>query len=60
LDGNKRIGLRPCRPSGLNGFDLDVGSHTAYEFMVRSMEYGKFRFALIREWIAALLTPLEE
>jgi len=42
----------------VNGFDLDVGSKTAYEFMVNAMEQAKFRFALIHEWIAERLVPL--
>jgi prophage maintenance system killer protein len=41
-----------------NGFDLDVSSKAAYEFMIEAMEQGKFRFTLIREWIAAHLVPL--
>ena len=35
-----------------------VGSKTAYEFMVNAMEQGKFRFALIHEWMAEHLVPL--
>jgi prophage maintenance system killer protein len=44
----------------LNGFDLDVSSKAAYEFMVKTMEEGKFRFALIHEWLAAHIVPLSE
>ena len=36
----------------VNGFDLDVSSKAAYEFMIKALEDGKFRFAFIREWIA--------
>ena len=42
----------------VNGLDLDVNSKAAYEFMVKTMEEGKFRFGLIHEWIAAHLVPL--
>ena len=41
-----------------NGLDLDVGSKTANESMLNAMEQGKFRFALIHEWIAEHLVPL--
>jgi len=42
----------------VNGFDLHVSSKAAYEFMIAAMEQGKFRFALLHEWIAAHLVPL--
>jgi hypothetical protein len=42
----------------VNGFDLDVSSKAAFEFMIGAMEQGKFRFALIREWVAAHIVPL--
>jgi death on curing protein len=59
LDGNKRVGFATMHTVLLaNGFDLDVGSKTAYEFMVNAMEQGKFRFALIHEWMAEHLVPL--
>jgi death-on-curing protein len=59
LDGNKRVGFATTHTFLLaNGFDLDVSSKAAYEFMIEAMEQGKFRFTLIREWIAAHLVPL--
>jgi len=59
LDGNKRVGFAAMHSFLLlNGFDLDISSKVAYEFMVKTMEAGKFRFALIHEWIAAHLVPL--
>jgi death on curing protein len=59
VDGNKRVGFAAMHAFLLvNGFDLDVTSKAAYEFMVKSMEQGKFRFQLIHEWIAAHLVPL--
>ena len=42
----------------VNGYDLDVSSKAAYEFMIKTMEQGKFRFALIHEWISAHVVPL--
>src|SRR5713226_6825275 len=59
LDGNKRVGLATMHTFLLlNGFDLDVSSKAAYEFMVSAMEQGKFRFGLIHEWIDVHLAPL--
>ena len=42
----------------INGFDLDVTSKAALQFMIETMEAGKFRFALLHEWILAHLVPL--
>ena len=42
----------------INGFDLDVPSKAALQFMIETMEAGKFRFALLHEWILAHLVPL--
>lgn len=54
IDGNKRVGFAAMHTFLLlNGFDLDVGSKAAYEFVVKTISEGKFRFALLREWIAA-------
>jgi death on curing protein len=59
LDGIERVGFAAMHTFLLvNGFDLDVSSKAAYEFMIKAMEQGKFRFALIRDWIAAHLVPL--
>jgi len=61
LDGNKRVGFAAMHTFLLlNEFDLDVSSREAYEFMVKTMEAGKFRFALLREWISAHLVPAAE
>jgi death-on-curing protein len=61
LDGNKRVGFAAMHTFLLlNGFDLVVSSREAYEFMVKTMEAGKFRFALLREWISAHLVPMAE
>jgi death-on-curing protein len=59
LDGNKRVGFAAMHTFLLvNGFDLDVSSEAAYEFMIKAMEDGRFRFGLIREWLAAHMVPL--
>jgi death on curing protein len=60
LDGNKRVGFATMHTFLLvNGFDLDVNSKTAYDFVIKAMEQGKFRFGLIHEWIAAHLVPIK-
>ena len=59
VDGNKRVGFAVMHTFLLlNGFDLDVSSKAAYDFIVKTMEAGKFRFRLIHEWIAAHLVSL--
>jgi death-on-curing protein len=59
LDGNERVGFAGAHTFLLmNGFDLDVTSKAAFAFMVRTMAEGKFRFALLHEWISAHLVPL--
>jgi death on curing protein len=53
LDGNERVGFAAMHTFLLlNGFDLNVSSGAAYEFMVKTMEAGKFRFAVIQKWIS--------
>ena len=59
LDGNKRVGFAAVHTFLLvNGFDLDVTSKAAFQFVMRSLEDGKFRFALLHEWISEHLVPL--
>jgi death on curing protein len=59
VDGNKRVGFAAMHTFLLvNGFDLNVSSKAAYEFMIKAMEEGKFRFGSIHEWIAAHIVPL--
>lgn len=61
VDGNKPVGFAAMHTFLLlNGFDLDVSSRKAYEFMVKTMEAGKFRFAQLREWISAHLVSMAE
>jgi death on curing protein len=59
LDGNKRVGFAAAHTFLLvNGFDLDVTSKAAFQFVMKALEDGKFRFALLHEWIAGHLVPL--
>jgi len=52
LDGNKRVGFAAAHTFLLvNGFDLDVGSRVALELIMKTLAEGKFRFALLRDWI---------
>ena len=58
LDGNKRVGFAAAHTFLLmNGFDLDISSKAASDFMFKTIAGGKFRFALLHEWISAHLVP---
>jgi len=52
LDGNKRTAFA-CAHTFLllNGFDLKADPLEAYEFMMRSISRGEFRFGQILNWI---------
>jgi death-on-curing protein len=59
LDGNKRVGFAAAHTFLLmNGFDLDVSSRSAGDFIIKTISDGKFRFALLHEWIAGHIIPL--
>ena len=59
VDGNKRAGFAAAHVFLLvNEFDLDVSDKAAFEFMMKAIAEGKFRFALLREWIAGHLVPI--
>jgi death-on-curing protein len=59
LEGNKRVGFAVVHTFLLmNGFDLKVSSNAAFEFIIKTMEEGKFRFAVVHEWIGAHMVPL--
>ena len=52
LDGNKRVAFAAAHTFLLiNGYDLAVKPMAAYEFMMRSIADGKFRFQPILEWV---------
>jgi len=59
VDGNKRVGFAAAHTFLLmNGFDLDVTSKAAFDFVMKALAEGKFRFALLHEWIAEHLVSL--
>jgi death-on-curing protein len=61
LDGNKRVGFAAAHTFLLmNGFDLDVSNKAASDFMFKTIAEGRFRFALLNEWISAHLVPLSD
>jgi death on curing protein len=52
FDGNKRIAFAAAHTFLLvNGFDLAVDPVSAFEFVMRSISSGEFRFAQILKWI---------
>jgi death-on-curing protein len=52
LDGNKRTAFAAAHTFLLiNGFDLEVNSRAACDFIIRSIAEGEFYFARILEWI---------
>lgn len=59
VDGNKRGGFAAAHTFLLmNGFDLNVTSKAASDFIIKTIADGKFRFALLREWIGGHVVPL--
>jgi len=59
VDGNDGVGFGAAHTFLLvNGFDLNVTSKAAFEFIMKTMAEGRFRFALLHEWIAAHLVAL--
>jgi death on curing protein len=61
LDGNKRVGFAAVHTFLLvNGFNLDVTSKAAFQFVMNALEDGKFRFALLHKWISEHLVPLND
>lgn len=60
VDGNKRVGFAAMHTFLLlNGKDLNVSSKQAADFILITLAEGKFRFALLREWIAGHLVDYE-
>ena len=60
LDGNKRVAFASVHTFLLvNGFDLDTSDRAAFDFMMKTIAAGKFRFALLHRWISEHLVPLE-
>jgi death on curing protein len=52
LDGNKRIAFAAAHTFLLiNGHDLEVDPLAAYDFMIKAIMKGEFRFELILAWM---------
>ena len=52
VDGNKRTAFATTYSFlFMNGFDLEVSSKTAFEFITGSMSTGSFRFHAIATWL---------
>ncbi len=52
LDGNKRVAFAAAHTFLLvNGFDLEVDSDSVFDFIMRSISSGEFRFPQILKWI---------
>ena len=61
LDGNKRVGFAAAHTFLLvNGFDLDVSSKAGFDFIMKTLAEGKFRFVLLHEWIERHLVRVAE
>jgi death on curing protein len=59
LDGNTRVAFAAAHTFLLiNGFDLAVDSSAAFEFLMRSLSTGEFRFAQILQWINGHIVEL--
>jgi death-on-curing protein len=52
-NGNKRIAFAAAHTFLLvNGYELELDPLVAYDFMMRSIARGEFRFAPILKWIS--------
>jgi death-on-curing protein len=52
LDGNKRVAFAAAHTFLLvNGYDLEVDSLAASDFVIQSLARGEFRFGPILKWI---------
>jgi death on curing protein len=52
VDGNKRIAFAAAHTFLLvNGHDLEVEPHAAYDFIMQAFAKGEFRFGPILSWI---------
>lgn len=53
-DGNKRVAFAAAHTFLLlNGYDLNVAGDEVYDFVMRSLTKGEFKFARILRWIEA-------
>src|SRR5208282_5172056 len=62
IDGNKRISFVMTDVMlRANGYFLDVEPEEAHKFITEAMERNGFRFPMIRDWIASIITvPVNE
>jgi death on curing protein len=61
LDGNKRISFVMTDVLlRANGYFLEVQPLTAHKFITTALEKNEFRFAMIRNWLAAIAKPADE
>jgi death-on-curing protein len=60
VDGNKRVGFASVHTFLLvNGYDFKVTNEAAFDFMMKTMTAGTFRFAVLHEWISAHLVSVD-
>jgi death on curing protein len=59
FDGNERVAFAATHTFLLlNGYDLEVHPHSAYEFMMNSIATSEFRFSQILGWINAEIVKI--
>lgn len=60
LDGNKRISFVMTDVMlRANGYFLDVEPYAAHKLITEALNKNKFRFAVIRDWLASIAKPAE-
>jgi death-on-curing protein len=60
LDGNKRVSfVMTDAMLRANGYFLDVKPVEAHKLITEAMEKNAFRFPMIRDWIGAVVKPLD-
>ena len=60
LDGNKRVSfVMTDAMLRANGYFLDVEPVEAHKLITEAMEKNAFRFPMIRDWIGAVVKPLD-
>src|SRR6266404_3261628 len=59
IDGNKRISfVMTDAMLRANGHFIDAEPLAAYKLITEAMEKNRFRFPMIRDWIASIVKPL--
>src|SRR2546425_4090259 len=59
IDGNKRISfVMTDAMLRANGYFLDVEPHEGHKLITEAMEKNRFRFPMIRDWIASIVKRL--